>query len=204
MLGRVHLITDSRPGGDPVAQVGQLLRVATPDLVVQYRPAGEWTDRYVYGTALKIVALCRTKGVRVLINDRIDIAVAVDADGAHVGADDLPVSAARRLLGPSRILGATARDPARAREAVAEGADYVGAGPCFATTTKNGLPEPIGPGGVAAIAPFARVVAIGGVTHERVPALLEAGAHGVAVVAAVAQAPDPPASLARFLALVSA
>jgi thiamine-phosphate pyrophosphorylase len=141
--------------------------------------------------------------VKVLINDRVDIAVAVDADGAHVGADDLPVPAARRLLGPERILGATARTPAAAHVAMSEGADYVGAGPCYVSSSKQGLPEPLGPQGVAAIAPWARVIAIGGITHDRVPDLLSAGAYGVAVIAAVADAKDPLAALARLLDLVA-
>ncbi|HZM81370.1 MAG TPA: thiamine phosphate synthase [Candidatus Limnocylindrales bacterium] len=202
MLGRIHLITDSRPGRDPVEQVRTLLPVATPDLVVQFRPHDSWTDRAAFEAATAIVELCRTKCVKVLINDRVDIAVAVDADGAHVGADDLPVPATRRLLGPERILGATARTPAAARLAMSQGADYVGVGPCYFSSTKHGLPEPLGPQGVAAIAPWARVIAIGGVTHERVPDLLNAGAHGVAVIAAVADAADPMRALASLLELV--
>jgi len=202
MLGRVHLITDSRPGRDPVEQVRTLLPVATPDLVVQFRPADEWSDRVVFEAATEIVGLCRTKSVKVLINDRVHIAVAVDADGAHVGADDLPVLAARRLLGPERILGATARNAADAHAAMSKGADYVGVGPCYRSSSKQGLPELLGPQGVAAIAPYARVIAIGGVTPERVPDLLSAGAHGVAVIAAVADAPDPAFALASLLDLV--
>lgn len=202
MLGRIHLITDSRPGRDPVEQIRSLLPVATPDLVVQFRPHDAWSDRVVFVAATEIVELCRTKCVKVLINDRVDIAVAVDADGAHVGADDLPVLAARRLLGPERILGATARTPAEARMAMSEGADYVGVGPCYPSSSKRGLPQPLGPPGVAAIAPLARVIAIGGVTHERVPDLLSAGAHGVAVIAAVADAADPVRALASLLDLV--
>ncbi|HEX6687000.1 MAG TPA: thiamine phosphate synthase [Candidatus Limnocylindrales bacterium] len=202
MLGRVHLITDSGPGSDPVEQVRTLLPVATPDLVVQFRPAGQWCDRVVFEAATEIVELCRTRSVKVLINDRVHIAVAVDADGAHVGADDLPVPAARRLLGPERILGATARTPAVAHAAMAEGADYVGVGPCYPSFTKRGLPQPLGPQGVAAIAPYARVIAIGGVTHERVAALLDAGAHGVAVIGAVRDAPCPATALANLLDLV--
>lgn len=202
MLGRVHLITDSGSGCDPVEQVRTLLAVATPDLVVQFRPADEWSDRVVFEAATEIVKLCRTRSVKVLINDRVDIAVAVDADGAHVGADDLPVLAARRLLGPQRILGATARTAAVAHAAMAEGADYVGVGPCYPSFSKQGLPEPLGPQGVAAIAPYARVIAIGGITHERVRGLLDAGAHGVAVLGAVRDARRPATALASLLDMV--
>lgn len=202
MLSRVHLITDGRPGADPVAQVRSLLHVATDELVIQFRPADDWSDRLVFEAATAIGALCRTNCVRLLINDRLDIAMAVDADGAHVGADDLPVAVARRLLGPGKTLGATARSPEVAKQAIADGADYVGVGPCYRGSTKKGLPDPLGPTGVAAIAPLAPVIAIGGVSVERVPELMRAGAHGVAVIGAVADAEDPVRALADLLAAV--
>src|SRR5690606_512207 len=132
----------------------------------------------------------------------LHIALAVGADGGHVGADDLPVAAARAVLGPTAVLGATCRDPAGARAAVAAGADYLGVGPAYATTTKAGLPPPIGPDGVAAVAgagPGTPVVAIGGVVAERVAALRAAGAYGVAVVGAVSAAADPAAATTRLL-----
>ncbi len=200
MLGRVHVITDSRPGADPVEQVRALLPAATPDLVIQFRPADDWTDRFVYQAGLEIAELCRTTGVPLLINDRIDIAMAVDADGAHVGAEDLPVAVARRLLGPGKILGATARCGDQAQRAVKDGADYVGAGPCYRTSTKDGLPPPIGPSGIAQVAPHAPTIAIGGVTLSHVPELKRSGAHGIAVIAAIADAPAPSKALAELLA----
>src|SRR5687768_191128 len=111
-LGRLHLITDGRPGRDPVSLVRAALSVATADLVIQFRPADDWTDRIAYELATQIVALCRPVGVPVLVNDRLHVALATGAAGGHVGADDLPVSAARRLLGPAAVLGATSRLPA--------------------------------------------------------------------------------------------
>lgn len=203
MLGRVHLITDSRPGADPVRQVRELLPVATADLVVQLRPADDWPDRLVYHQALEILSLTTPLGVQLLVNDRIDIALAAGASGAHVGAQDLPVGVARRLLGQGAILGGTARDPVAARQAMHDGATYVGVGPCYRTSTKDGLPPPLGLAGLAKVTPVAPVIAIGGVTLEKVPALLDAGAHGVAVVAAVADAPDPCRALADLLKAVA-
>jgi thiamine-phosphate pyrophosphorylase len=149
-----------------------------------------------------IVALCREAGATCLVNDRLQVALAVGADGGHVGGDDLPVAAARRVLGPDAILGATARAPESAREAVAAGATYLGVGPAFATTTKDGLPDPIGVGGVGAVAAAVSVpvIAIGSVTAARVPGLLAAGAYGVAVVTAVSDAADPAAACAELLA----
>ena len=87
-----------------------------------------------------------------LVNDRVDVALAIGAHGTHLGADDLPVAAVRRVAGPGHIIGGTAREPADAARLVAEGADYLGVGPAFGTTTKDGLPAPLGPAGVGAVA----------------------------------------------------
>ncbi|MFC7248177.1 thiamine phosphate synthase [Catellatospora aurea] len=205
-LGRLHLITDSRPGRDPVALVRAALAVATPDLVVQFRPADDWTDRLAYELANQIVALCRPVGVPVLVNDRLHVALATGAAGGHVGADDLPVPAARRLLGPAAVLGATSRLPATALRAVGDGADYLGVGPCYATSTKDGLPVSIGAEGLRAVARQVAgtpIIAIGGITAARVPELLAAGAHGVAVIGAVSDAADPSRAVADLLAAVA-
>ncbi len=185
-LGRLHLVTDVRRDRDPVAVVRAALSVGVP--VVQVRVPDHISDLGAYHLSTIIAELCREAGAICLINDRLHIALAVSADGGHVGGDDLPVAAARRVLGPDAILGATARDPVAARAAVAAGATYLGVGPAFATQTKEGLPDPIGAAG------------IGAVTAVRVPELLAAGAYGVAVVTAVSDAPDPAAAAAELLA----
>lgn len=201
-LGRLHLITDTRPGRDPLAVVRAALAVAGPELVVQVRVEDDVTDRAAYELASQVRRLCAEVGARCLVNDRLHIAVAVGAAGGHVGARDLPVAAARRVLGPAAVLGATARDPDTGIAAVAAGASYLGVGPCHATTTKDGLPPPIGPDGVRRVASAvtAPVIAIGGVTPARVPDLLAAGAYGVAVVGAISGAADPARATAEFLA----
>lgn len=193
-LGRLHLVTASVP------VVEAALSVGVP--VVQVRVGDELSDRDAYRLAQAVLALCRQAGARCLVNDRLDVALAVGADGAHVGVDDLPVAAARRILGPDAILGATARDPATARAAVAAGATYLGVGPAYPTATKHGLPDPIGPAGIAAVtgAVEVPVIAIGGVTVDRVPDLLAARAYGVAVVGAIGGAPDPARATAALLA----
>ncbi|MEV4119017.1 thiamine phosphate synthase [Micromonospora sp. NPDC049645] len=192
-LGRLHLITDTRPGRDPLAVVRAALTVARAELVVQVRVEDSATDREAYDLARRVLTLCTSYGATCLVNDRLHVALAVAAAGGHVGADDLPVAAARRVLGPTAVLGATARAPGQAREAVAAGASYLGVGPCHTTGTKTGLPDPIGPAGVRAVvdAVDVPVIAIGGVTAARVPALRAAGAYGVAVVGAVSAAADP-------------
>lgn len=203
-LGRLHLVTDTRPGRDPVAVVSAALaRAGAPaEVVVQVRVAGTATDREAYELARRIRELCARYGATCLVNDRLHVALAVGADGGHVGADDLPVAAARRALGPAAVLGASCRDPAAARGAVAAGADYLGVGPAFDTTTKEGLPAAICPAGVGAVAaavPDTPVLGIGGVTADRVPELCAAGAYGVAVVTAVSEAADPGAATAALL-----
>ncbi|GAB3140081.1 thiamine phosphate synthase [Micromonospora sonneratiae] len=204
-LGRLHLITDTRPGCDPLAVTRAALSVAGPDLVVQVRVADSASDRETYDLAVRVMDLCAEAGATCLVNDRLHVALAVGAAGGHVGDSDLPVAAARRVLGPTAVLGVTARTPATAAEAVSAGASYLGVGPCYATTTKDGLPAPIGPAGIRDVtgAVAVPVIAIGGVTPARVPELLAAGAYGVAVVGAVSTAADPARATAALVGALS-
>lgn len=190
-IGRLHLITDTRPGRDALAVVAAALAAGAD--TIQVRVPDATTDRDAYELTRRVLAMCRKNGATCLVNDRLHIALAAGADGGHVGADDLPVAAARKILGPHAILGATARDPQTARRAVADGASYLGVGPAYATRTKDGLPDPIGPAGIGAVACAVTVpvIAIGGVTADRVGALTATGAYGVAVVGAVSEAADP-------------
>ncbi|MDE0117601.1 MAG: thiamine phosphate synthase [bacterium] len=158
-------------------------------------------DAAVLAECQRIVASARATDAVVIVNDRADIALAAGAHGVHGGAEDLPVIEMRDLLGPDRLVGGTARDPGTARRHQADGASYVGVGPVYATATKAGLPEPLGPAGVEKVAAAVDipVIAIAGITVARVPELLKAGAHGVAVIGAVAHAPDPAAATAELL-----
>ena len=199
-LARLHLITDTRPGRDALAVVAAALSAGAP--LVQVRVEDTATDREAYQFATRVRELCQRHGATCLVNDRLQVALAVGADGGHVGAEDLPVRAARRVLGPAAVLGATARDPVAARAAVTDGASYLGVGPAFATTTKRGLPDAIGPAGVRAVVaavPEVPVIAIGGVTAARIPEVRGAGAYGVAVVGAVSDARDPAAATRELL-----
>jgi thiamine-phosphate pyrophosphorylase len=196
----LHYIA-SHTGRADAARTLDLIRTALDAGVpaVQLR-AKAGTDGERLSLARSVVDLCRDAGAVCVVNDRVDLALASGADGAHVGPEDLPVADARRLLGPDLILGASARTPARAREVVAAGASYIGVGPCYRTASKDGLPGPIGPAGLKAVADAVAVpvLAIGGVTADRVPELLAAGAHGVAVIGAIADAVEP-ADAARAL-----
>jgi thiamine-phosphate pyrophosphorylase len=202
-LGRLHVVTDTRPGREPLRTVAAALDAGAP--VVQVR-AKAWTDADVYELACRVADLCAAHGATCVVNDRPDVAVAVDAAGAHVGEDDLPVAAARRVLGPSRVLGATAREPTTALAHEAAGASYLGVGPAYATTTKAGLPAALGPDGVGAVAAAVTipVVAVAAVTTERVAPLLEAGAYGVAVISAVSDAADPARATEALLRAIDA
>jgi len=148
-------------------------------------------DRTIVGFAIAAIEAVRPLGALVIVNDRVDIALAAGADGVHLGEHDLPVRTARRLA-PGLLIGATCRSRDAVEAAREEGASYAGVGPVFPSTTKAGLPDPLGLPGIAAAAGVLPVVAVSGITAARVPEVLRAGAHGVAVVAAVSRAPDPP------------
>ncbi len=153
--------------------------------------------------ARRLQEITRPAGVPLIINDRADVALAIDADGVHVGQDDLPVADARRLLGPDRIVGVSAGTIAEAVAAEADGADYVGVGSIFPTGSKSDAGEAIGPEGLAQVraAVHIPVVAIGGITAANAAEAIQAGAAGVAVISAVVGA-DNVREAARRLAEV--
>lgn len=198
MIGRLHVLTDARGGPAALEAVSAAVAAGAPVVQVRHK---DCTDRALYDFAARVVVICAAYGTACLVNDRVDVALAVGAAGTHLGADDLPVAAVRRVAGPDHLIGGTARNPQQARELVAAGADYLGVGPAYATKTKSGLPDPIGPAGVAAVAGAVDVpvIAIGGVTAGRVAELRAAGAWGVAVVGAVSGAPDPAAATRQLL-----
>ncbi len=189
-LGRLHVVSDAREGRDALGVVAAAIAAGAP--VVQVR-AKDCSDRVLHDFARRVVELCTPIGVTCLVNDRVDVALAVGAAGTHLGAEDLPIAAVRRVAGPGHLIGGTARDPERAAALVAEGADYLGVGPVFRTVTKAGLPAALGPAAIGAVARAVGVpvIAIGGVTAHHVPELVAAGAHGVAVVSAISDASHP-------------
>jgi len=159
--------------------------------LIQFREKKGGTRELIEtGEALR--AATREAGVPLIVNDRLDVALAVDADGAHVGQDDLPAALARRLIGPDGILGVSAASLGEALKAEREGADYLGVGPIFPTGSKADAAPPMGLSGLSAVAARVHipVVAIGGVGPENVEAVVGAGADGAAVVSAVVGADD--------------
>ena len=143
---------------------------------------------------------CRETGCLFIVNDRVDLALAVEADGVHVGQEDLPAREARRLLRPGMILGVSSHDEAQARRARDDGADYVAVGSMFPTGSKVGF-QLVGPGLLRRVRPAIAVplVAIGGITLDNVGEVVRAGADAVAVISAVCAAPDPARATRSFL-----
>lgn len=143
----------------------------------------------------------RTRDCRLIVNDRVDIALACDADGVHLGQDDLPLAAGRKIMG-TRIVGVSTHDVAQAREAERGGADYIGFGPMFGTTTKDtgytarGI-EMLGEIRAAVMLP---IVAIGGITEEKAPEVWRAGADSVAIISDILHAVDIASKTRRILA----
>jgi thiamine-phosphate pyrophosphorylase len=141
---------------------------------------------------------------RLILDDRIDVALAAGFDGVHVDQGDLPPAIARKLMPQGSIIGTSAGDETTLRAALAGPADYIAFGPIFPTTTKQTSAQPIGLEGVrrfrAIAGPDARLVAAAGITRETAPEILSAGASTVAVAAAIFRTPDPAAELRRWLA----
>lgn len=159
--------------------------------IIQLRDK-ETSTRELIEAGLALRKLTWERGVAFIVNDRVDVALAVDADGVHVGQDDMPAKLARRLVGPNKIVGISASTLEEALRAEADGADYVSASPVFATPTKPDAPPPTGLEGLRAIAEAVHVpvIAIGGINASSVEGVIRAGADGVAVISAVVAAPD--------------
>ena len=147
-------------------------------------------SRDLCNLASSLKKIAKKRKVLFIVNDRIDIAQAVDADGVHLGSEDLPVRVARKILGNNKIIGATVRNPSQALKAQKEGADYVSLGPIFSTRTKKNLPPPRGLKAITRIKKKVKIplIVIGGINRYNVTSVIRAGADGVAVADAVVEA----------------
>ena len=170
--------------------------------LVQYRDKTA-SSAEMYAEALQLKALCDSFKVPLIINDRLDIAMAVGAAGVHLGQDDLPCAAARKILGEDYIIGVSAHNPAEAKAALQSGADYLGCGAVFGTATKADVKK-LGTDGLAAICreKGLPVVGIGGVTADNYREVRAAGADGAAIVSGILAQPDISATV-RAIARVS-
>ena len=181
-----------------VEVVDQALSAGAP--VIQLRNKGE-SARPLLAIGRELRVLTREAGALFFVNDRVDVALALDADGVHLGPDDLPVAAARRIVPEGFLIGRSADDTDVARQAVAEGADYIGCGTVFRTSTKADVGVVIGVEGLSRVARAVDVpvVGIGGITEDRVEELARSGAAGVAVVGAVMRSTAVGTTVARLL-----
>jgi len=167
--------------------------------VVQYRNKDAET-REMHYEACKLGQLCKEAGAVYLINDRVDIALSVDADGVHLGQSDMPFAAARRLLGPDKIIGLTVHNLAEALEGERLGADYLGVSPIFPTATK---PDAGKPAGISLIEQIRRevslpLIAIGGINHSNAPQVVAAGADGLCAISCVVASESAREEMRRF------
>jgi thiamine-phosphate pyrophosphorylase len=190
------------PASGLVEVISLALQAGAP--AVQLR-AKNLTARETVALGRALAEPTRRAGALFFVNDRVDIALALEADGAHLGDDDIPLAAARRIVPPGFILGRSVDNAEEAKTAEADGADYVGLGPVFATYSKSGLGEPIGPAGVEEVvaAVDLPVVGIGGIDADNAGEVLGAGAAGVAMIRAVLAAPDPAATVRAIRAAIA-
>lgn len=202
---RLYLVTDgaSLRGRALLDVVGAALAGGVS--CVQLREKCISTREFVeLGLALR--TLLAARGVALVINDRLDVALACEADGLHLGQSDMPLDLARRLLPPHMALGLSVENLHQVEQAAHSQADYLGVSPVFATPTKTDTAAPFGLAGLAqarALSPLP-LVAIGGIHAGNAQAVLAAGADGLAVVSAICSAADPRAAAAQLRALVDA
>lgn len=204
-IGRLHVITDTTVQQRySAAQLAALAIEGGAD-TIQYRSKAI-DVRALIAEATTVRDVCAGAGVLFLVNDRVDVCLAVDADGVHLGREDMPLDVARRILGPDRIIGGTIRGVEHLIEAESLGADYVGLGPIFGTTSKHVALAPLGLDAVRAVVAAAHIPIIGiaGITLDNASSVIEAGADGLAVIGAVCAADDVRAAAGAMVRAIAA
>jgi thiamine-phosphate pyrophosphorylase len=201
------LLDPERAGGHDLADLGRQV-VAGGATLVQLRDKHGSTRRLIEETRA-IKAALAPSGVPVLVNDRVDVALAAGADGVHVGQDDMPAADARRLLGPSAVIGLSIKTIAEARAAPLDALDYVCVGGVFVTTSKETTAAAIGLAGMKTILDVLRargrdfpIGAIAGIDETNAGEVVTAGADGVAVISALSLTPDPAGAARRLRGIV--
>lgn len=202
----VYLVTDAPERYGARGLLGSVeAALAGGVSVVQYR-ATTGSRRHLYETACALKKLLQSHRVPLIINDQVDLALAVDADGVHVGQGDLPAEVVRRLVGPGKWVGLSITAEEQLAAVPSGSVDYLGIGPVFPTISKDDAAPAVGVDGLARMCARTElpVVAIGGITVENAPALFAAGAEGVAVVSAFSRSADPAAAARAFRAAAAA
>ncbi len=198
-LQGLYLITDRGACADrPIADVVQQALAGGLKLL-QYREKS-LSRRDAYAEATVLREMTRASGAVFIINDDIDLALAVEADGVHLGQEDMPLEVARRILGSDRVIGISARDRSAVRAALDGGADYIAIGPIYASKTKQ-VVAPLGFDLVRAARAMTErpIFGIGGIDHSNAAEVIRAGADGVAVISAVHDRPDVAAATRDFI-----
>ena len=194
-IGRLHVITDTTiQSRFTHAELAKMAIEGGAD-TIQFRQKNGST-RELVESAQGVQAVCKAHGVSLIVNDRADIALAVGATGAHFGQDDLPIAVGRRILPPEMIIGASARTEDKILEAISAGADYIGFGPIYQTSSKPDAELPKGLEALRRMSEIAQcpVIAIGGITAETAYEVIRSGAYGIAVISAVCGQVDPVAA----------
>ncbi|EJW09791.1 Thiamin-phosphate pyrophosphorylase [Rhodovulum sp. PH10] len=207
---RLNAIVDpARAGGRSVVDLARAVAQGGATLVQLRDKLG--STRRMIDQARAIKAVLAPLGIPLVVNDRVDVALAANADGVHLGPDDMEVSDARALLGPGRIIGHSVKSVAQAEAVPVEVIDYVGIGGVYATLSKDNPNPPMGPQGLAAIvavlkarAPGLPAEGIAGIDATNAAEVIEAGAEGIAVISALSLAADPEREASALRAIVDA
>ena len=199
-LQGLYVVLDHRPGR-PRSLLEVLVEAASAGVrLFQYRnKTGSMLEAYRDGLPLRRAAAAA--GALFIVNDRCDLTLALEADGVHLGQDDLPLPEARMILGPSRLIGISTHDGQQIREAADGGADYLAFGPIFATSTKPDHAPVVGLEGLRYARSLTRLplFAIGGITPDNATSVWGTGANGIAVISAILQAADVTTTVRRFM-----
>ncbi len=195
----LYAMIDTADGHEPVALAQTYLEAGARVMQLRMKNA---SSRDILAAARVIAELSRKRGATFIVNDRVDLAMLSGADGVHLGEDDLPIEAARKLVESKMLIGISTHNVEQARAAESAGADYIGFGPMYA----GGLKENATGKGLAMLSEVRTavklpIVAIGGITEARIPDVLSAGANAAAIITDVIRAPDIAAKLRSILAL---
>ena len=191
-IGKLHVLTDTvfqRRFSHPEL-AGLAIRGGAD--TIQYRQKSGSTREMIH-VATQMKQICSDKAVPLIVNDHVDVAIAAKADGVHLGQDDFPILLARELLGQEMIIGASASNMEEVEKCFLDGADYVGFGPVYPTTSKDDAGSVKGIAGLAEVAKTVPVpiIAIGGISLANVSEILQTGVHGIAVISSVCCQEDP-------------
>lgn len=198
-LPLVHLITDRKLTRDLAGRAAAALAALPPGVAALHLREKDLGGRALLALARSLLAVCRARGQLLIVNDRIDVAVAAGADGVHLPAAGVPVAEVRRLLGPAALVGVSCHGAEDVARALAAGASYATFSPVYETPSKRAYGDPVGVDALRAAARLGLpLVALGGVTAARVPEVRAAGAVGVAAIRAWL-VEDPPDAAVRHL-----